>query len=148
MTPLAPVAFAECELHSQMRPAQPPWQQEKKKKRGGAAFQNVTLTPFLLCLSGLVFLPRLSHLSSRKRRLVSRRCLALLPGIKLPVCDREKEQQFAASFHTSYLITTLKSRCILFFFSLLVFCTKCPFSEKGCSVELSHHFLKVLLLVL
>lgn len=32
-------------------------QGRKKKKRGGAAFQNVTLTPFLLFLSGLVFLP-------------------------------------------------------------------------------------------
>lgn len=115
MTPPAPVAAAERERHSQIRPALPPATREKKVAR---VSQNVTLALFPLSLSvwfslspSFVFpqettcIPQTSPASE-----------ALLLCIKLLLCDREKEDQFAASFHTSYLITRGVKKVTAFFF--------------------------------
>lgn len=142
MTPLAPVAAAECELHSQIRPAQPP----ATRKRRWHCFPKC-YTHSRSSLSVWFSFPPLSFsfVFSQETPCIawmSPAWEALLPGIKLLVCDREKEQQFAASFHTSYLITRgAKKQMYLFFL------TKCTFCEKCFSAELNNLYLQVLLLV-
>ncbi len=103
MTPLAPAAAAECEQHFQI------WPTLNKRKVAALISKMLGYTQPIFPLSILFSFPRssFSFVSQDTTCLAQMppACEALLSGIKLLACDREAEEQFAASFHISYLIT-------------------------------------------
>ena len=115
MTPPAPVAAAERERRSQIRPALPPATREKKV---AWVSENVTLAFFSLSLSlsGLVCPP---HLSSHKRRLVSHRRLLpqkLCSSALNCFCVTERERGSICSQFPHHISSQEALKRWLFFF--------------------------------